>query len=191
MLAGKRAFRGESTADTISAILREDPPDLSTTSRGINPALERIVNHCLEKNPEERFHSASDLAFALEALSGSAPVSTQTMSAISAAPISSKLVKLMPWIVAGVMALAFLVTLPFAITSFRQTPARSNVIRATIPAPENTNYLPRNQFAISPDGSRLVFVARAADGKQFLWVGALGGPSARPLKATDGATYPF
>ena len=62
MLSGRRAFRGESTADTMSAILREDPPDLSETNKNINPALERVVNHCLEKNPEERFHSARDLA---------------------------------------------------------------------------------------------------------------------------------
>src|SRR2546425_3124971 len=191
MLSGRRAFHGESAAETMSAILKEDPPDLSSTNQNISPALERLVNHCLEKNPEERFHSASDLAFALEALSGSTSISTQTMSAISAAPISSKLVKLMPWIVAGVMALAFLVTLPFAITSFRQTPARSNVIRATIPAPETTNYLPRNQFAISPDGSRLVFVARAAGGKQLLLVRPLGALSSQPLKPAVRATHPF
>ena len=69
MLSGRRAFHGESAAEAMSAILREDPPDLSETNQRISPALERLVNHCLEKNPEERFHSASDLAFALEALS--------------------------------------------------------------------------------------------------------------------------
>ena len=69
MLAGRRAFRGESAADTMSAILREDPPDLSATNRDISPGLERIVHHCLEKDPERRFHSAHDLAFDLESLS--------------------------------------------------------------------------------------------------------------------------
>src|SRR5712691_5157199 len=71
MLSGARAFHGDSAADTMSAILKEDPPDLSATNRQIPPGLERIVRHCLEKNPEERFHSAHDLAFDLEALSGS------------------------------------------------------------------------------------------------------------------------
>src|SRR6185295_18834701 len=52
-----------------SAILREDPPDLAVTNASIPPGLERIVRHCLEKNPEQRFHSAHDLAFDLEALS--------------------------------------------------------------------------------------------------------------------------
>ena len=69
MLSGKRAFHGDSAADTMSAILKEDPPDLSVTNQNVSPGLERIVRHCLEKNPEQRFHSAHDLAFDLEALS--------------------------------------------------------------------------------------------------------------------------
>src|SRR5215468_7817699 len=74
MLAAKRAFHGDSAADTMSAILKEDPPDLSLTDQNISPGLERIVRHCLEKNPEQRFHSAHDLAFDLGTLSGlSAP----------------------------------------------------------------------------------------------------------------------
>src|SRR5262249_17617724 len=78
MLTGKRAFHGESAAETMSAILREDPPDLSQSNKSIAPALERVVRHCLEKSPEERFHSASDLAFAIEALSGATPTSLQS-----------------------------------------------------------------------------------------------------------------
>jgi serine/threonine protein kinase len=69
MLTGARAFRGETSADTISAILKEDLPDVSDVSRQIPPALGRIVRHCLEKTPEERFQSARDLAFDLEAVS--------------------------------------------------------------------------------------------------------------------------
>ena len=74
MLSGQRAFRGDSAAETMSAILREEPPDLSATNRNVSPGLERIVRHCLEKSPERRFHSAHDLAFDLEALSGSSPI---------------------------------------------------------------------------------------------------------------------
>src|SRR5713226_2145653 len=70
MLSGKRAFHGDSAADTMSAILTKEPLDLSETNRNIAPALERLVRHCLEKNPEERFHSAHDLAYDLAALSG-------------------------------------------------------------------------------------------------------------------------
>src|ERR1051326_5855755 len=69
MLSGKRAFHGETAGDTMSAILKEDPPDLSETGRNVPPGLDRIVNHCLEKSPAQRFQSASDVAFNLESLS--------------------------------------------------------------------------------------------------------------------------
>src|SRR5580700_6436064 len=84
MLSGKRAFHGETPADTMSSILKEDPADLSETNRNVSPALERIVQHCLEKNPEARFHSASDIAFDLEHLSGISST-TVKMPQVSAA----------------------------------------------------------------------------------------------------------
>jgi hypothetical protein len=68
MIAGKRAFHGETSADTMSAILKEETPELSETARNVPAGLERIVRHCLEKNPSQRFHSAGDLAFDLESL---------------------------------------------------------------------------------------------------------------------------
>jgi eukaryotic-like serine/threonine-protein kinase len=71
MLAGKRAFRKPTMAETLTAILREDPPAISQIGPGTPPALQRIVQRCLEKNPEQRFQSASDLAFALDSVSES------------------------------------------------------------------------------------------------------------------------
>ena len=70
MLTGQRAFRRDTAAETMTAILREDPPDLPQPQAAQAPALDRIIRHCLEKNPAERFQSARDVAFALEALSG-------------------------------------------------------------------------------------------------------------------------
>ncbi len=69
MLSGQRAFRRDTAAETMTAILKEEPPELTEINRNISPALERIVRHCLEKNPDQRFQSARDLAFNLEALS--------------------------------------------------------------------------------------------------------------------------
>jgi len=69
MLSGRQAFRRETAADTTSAILREDPAELTQSSAGAGAELNRIVRHCLEKNPAERFQSARDLAFNLEAIS--------------------------------------------------------------------------------------------------------------------------
>jgi Tol biopolymer transport system component len=76
MLSGQRAFHGNSTAEIMVSILKEDPPDLSLSNQNVSPGLERLVRHCLEKNPERRFQSARDLAYDLETLttaSGSAP----------------------------------------------------------------------------------------------------------------------
>ena len=68
MLSGRRAFEGESPADTISAILNRDPPEIAAASaEPVPPGLERVIRHCLEKDPDERFQTARDVAFALEA----------------------------------------------------------------------------------------------------------------------------
>jgi Tol biopolymer transport system component len=75
MISGKRAFHGETSADTMSAILKEEVPELSETARNVPPGLDRIVRHCLEKNPSQRFHSAGDLAFDLEALTDTSATS--------------------------------------------------------------------------------------------------------------------
>lgn len=83
MLSGRRAFRGESPADTMSAILREDPADLTTLGKDIPLVFERIVRHCLEKSPGERFRSAHDLAFQLEAISGSSAVNALPPEAVA------------------------------------------------------------------------------------------------------------
>ncbi len=102
MISGKRAFRGDTTADTISSILKEEPPDLSVAGRDVPPMLERIVHHCLEKDPAARFQSASDIAFALEALSSissSAAGATAAMSTSAiATPTSRK-----PWLVPALL----------------------------------------------------------------------------------------
>jgi len=77
MLTGQRAFKGRSAVETLNAILKEDPPQMTAAANApLPPALERIVYHCLEKQPAERFQSAHDLAFDIEALStpsGSSP----------------------------------------------------------------------------------------------------------------------
>jgi eukaryotic-like serine/threonine-protein kinase len=94
MLSGKRAFHGDTAADTMSSILKEDPPELNETNRNVSPALERIVHHCLEKSPESRFHSASDIAFDLEHLSGISGTSARISTVAVKQPRSKLLVAL-------------------------------------------------------------------------------------------------
>jgi len=71
MLTGRQAFRADSAVETMSAILKADPPRMADHVTELPPALERIVLHCLEKSPDERFQSARDIAFDLESISGS------------------------------------------------------------------------------------------------------------------------
>src|SRR5215469_16845162 len=75
MLSGNRAFRRDTSAETMTAVLKDDPPELTDPQRPVSPALDRIVRRCLEKSPEQRFQSAKDLAFAMEALSGTSHTS--------------------------------------------------------------------------------------------------------------------
>src|SRR6202521_1467571 len=86
MLTGKRAFKRDTSAETMTAILREEPPEVNSTGWQGPLGLQRILGRCLEKNVERRFQSASDLAFAIESLSGTSS-STAAASATSATAI--------------------------------------------------------------------------------------------------------
>ena len=103
MLSGQRAFKGESSIETMNAILKDDPPELETEKLKVSPAVERVVRHCLEKNPEQRFRSAHDVAFALRNVSQS----SQSSIAIPGAPKARQMGALKPMLfAAGLLALA-------------------------------------------------------------------------------------
>ena len=106
MLSGQRAFQGETTADTIDAILNHDPTPLTETNPTVPPAIERVVQRCLEKNADERFHSVRDVAFALEAISD-VPGSRTSGRAVSSAgrsPATGR--RYAVWGVAALLALS-------------------------------------------------------------------------------------
>src|SRR5262249_41760023 len=113
MLSGRRAFPGESAAESMSAILREDPPALSEINRNLTPALERVVRHCLEKRPGERFQSGHDLAFALEALTESSGSASTQHAALAPAMRRERL-----WI--AVIAALLIATVVLGILVFRR-----------------------------------------------------------------------
>jgi len=85
MVSGKRAFRRDTAPETMTAILKEDPAEIPETGRPVSPGLERIIRRCLEKQPEQRFQSAKDLAFALEALTGTTTTKTGANAIVPAA----------------------------------------------------------------------------------------------------------
>ncbi len=102
MLSGQRAFHGDSSVETMNAILKEDPPEFEGETLRVSPAVERIVRRCLEKDPGQRFQSAKDLMFSIEAISGSA----QSSSAVVASPAIGSGRKWMPLAVGLVAAMA-------------------------------------------------------------------------------------
>jgi len=101
-LTGRRAFLGDTEVDTITAVLREDPPEIDLQQAGIPASFEQIVRHCLEKDPEQRFQFARDLGFALQT------VSTPT-EVRAANPRSTDFqAKVLPWALAGLFLVALL-----------------------------------------------------------------------------------
>jgi eukaryotic-like serine/threonine-protein kinase len=148
MLSAKRAFHGETPADTMSAILKEDPPQFSETGRNVPPGLERIVNHCLEKNPAQRFQSASDVAFNLEALS---EVTTASKAGLTPVAIPAERNWLRPVIFAVLLVAACAATYFFA--SRRHAASPISFHRLT--------YRRGSIFAarFSPDGQTIIYGA--------------------------------
>lgn len=186
MLSGQRAFRRDTAVETLNAILKEEPPELTTANRGIPPGVERVVWHCLEKSPERRFQSATDVAFALEALSGVATRSTeQTLVTASARPRWITKERLV-W--ASICVLLLAATLLFGYWARRQT-TNTRAVRLALATPPEAS-LP-SRVTVAPDGQRVVFVANTADGKRVLWVRPLDSLTAQPLAGTEGAVSPF
>ena len=190
MLSGQRAFRGASAIEVMNAILKEEPAELRETNAKISPQVEKIVRRCLEKKPERRFQTASDLGFALEALS-SPSGSRLEMSALPAVvenvgASSLRNRERLAWLVAVALLLGML---GFAWAYFTRQPITSDarVMRYSILPPEKSSF---DQIAVSPDGRHLAFTA-ATGGKLQLLAQALDSTEARAFAGTQGATFPF
>jgi len=172
MLCGQRAFRGETAADTITAILTKEPPDLSQTNREIQPGLDRIVRHCLEKNPEERFESARDLAFDLEALSTISTPATAT--GVRAPLVSPK----RPW---GLLALAAFVGAAIAAPFVYSAGKKAGFVQ-----PPSFRQLTFSRGEVggalfAPDGQTIIYTA-SWEGKPFeIFINRPESPESRPF----------
>jgi Tol biopolymer transport system component len=169
MLSGRRAFGGDSAADTMSAILKEDPPDLTSTNKNVSPGLERVVRHCLAKNPEERFHSAHDVGFALDALTGgSGPLP------LEAAP---EVRRSRPWAIPALVILT-IAAIAAAASAFlaRRAPAEPPVFRQLT---FRRGLIGSARF--TPDGHGVVYSASFEGRPQELYQARIGLTESQPL----------
>jgi eukaryotic-like serine/threonine-protein kinase len=176
MLSGKRAFRRETTAETMTAVLKEDPPELTDPGHVVAPAIDRIVRRCLEKNPEQRFQSAKDLSFALSALSG---------SDTSAARIAAIPRRIPAYLWISILAAAALATAVTWFTAHRSEPAKR--MEFSIAVGSEVSHM-----ALSADGSTLAFVSPDENsGLPTIYLQHVGSPTATILPGSEGASYPF
>jgi eukaryotic-like serine/threonine-protein kinase len=149
-LAGQRAFQRDTAADTMTAILKEDPPELAAVRPDVSPALDRIVRHAVEKNPVERFQTARDVAFALGALSASGTAAQPTVDGTRRSWMKIAGAVLAAAVLLGAGAIAGGALAPAAeITDFAQRTFDSNIVVT-------------GRFM--PDGKTIVYTARMSDG---------------------------
>ena len=201
MLTGRRAFEGQTRAQLLGAILKDDPPPVSRLQPLAPKPLDRIVGTCLAKEPDDRWQTARDLMRELkwtaEAGAASAPIVDAALHP-AAGPDRSRAA----WAVAGILGAALLAASVIIWRHAHEMPTASDVVQFTVPAPENTQFggppaggtgqVP--QAAISPDGRTIAFVAGGNQvGSQGyrLWIRPIGAVAARVLLGTEGSAFPF
>ncbi len=171
MLSGRRAFLRDSSVETMSAILREEPPDFATLGSRLPPPLEQVLRRCLEKRPEERFQSARDLAFALRAA-----IAGSTSSAVAPRVAGDGRSALRRPLLVALLALAGLLA-GWGIG--RQTAPRGEAPEALRPTFRQLTKLPGGEGApsLAPDGSAIVY-ERAVAGQRDLFLQRVDGQTA-------------
>ncbi len=170
MISGRRAFQRESQPETMTAILREDPEDLATLADSVPPGLIRIVDHCLEKNPEQRFQSARDLAFHLQQMTDDSGRSAIT-EAGGRGPLSR-------WWPLAVATLLGLVIGLFAGRALAPKPsAAAGESRGVATAVRPITFSGKDLTpSVSPDGKMIAF-SSSRDGKPRIWIKQIRGGS--------------
>lgn len=176
MLSGERPFKRDTSAEVMTAILKDDPPEIpSSATRAIPPGIERIMRRCLEKDPEQRFQSARDLAFALEAMSG---VGSTSLQQSIAARTKNLVISRNAALAGGVAALALLAIALYTIAkSGRSVPLEYLQLTAS------RGYIRMARF--SPDGQSIVFGGMWNGSPMKLWTQRIDASGFSPLASPD------
>ncbi len=184
MVTGKRAFDGKTRVSVVASIIGTEPPPMSSLQPVTPRALERLVQGCLAKDPEERYQSMWDVLIDLRGISeGRVDEPAKTVGKLG----------WLPWAVAGL----FLIAAAVGFVHFREAPEAAPLIRTFIPAPDKAQFdsygglAATAPVALSPDGQRMTYGVRTADGKSQLWLRSLDALTAQPLGGTEDATHPF
>jgi serine/threonine protein kinase len=184
MLSGKRPFSGATQASLIASILKDQPPPLRETEPLVSAPLERVVQTCLEKDPDKRWQSAREVKHALEWIQDQAPVGPSLGVAKSQSmALHHKTSWLWPAI-SSALAIALGVT---AWMLWPKPPPPAHVVRFQIKLPEGVTFT--QYVSLSPDGSKLVINATGDQGP--LWIRDLATLEWRRLEGTEGAASPF
>jgi eukaryotic-like serine/threonine-protein kinase len=170
VLTGRQAFGRDTAAETMTAILREDPPEFIDSRADLSPSLDRIVRHCLEKSREERFQNARDIAFALQALSGS----SASVPAITPLPRKRRWIPALTLVAIAAILLAGGVSLGRTL-SFPTREATPSFERKTFGALSISN------ARYGPDGQTVVFSAALEGNAPELFVSRAGSVAPQPL----------
>jgi serine/threonine protein kinase/Tol biopolymer transport system component len=186
MIGGSRAFDAASQAELVAAILEHEPEPLSTRVPSVPPALERLVTTCLAKDPDERWQTAKDLLRELRWVRDD--WDRRISSSESGRTVSRRGVA-----VAATIAVVATVATVLGVVSLTRQPGQPKArISFSVYPPAGTRF-PRGaaEMAVSPDGSRLVFVALSRDGRRKLWVRRFEAVDSRSIDGSEDAQDPF
>ncbi|MBI3471362.1 MAG: serine/threonine-protein kinase, partial [Candidatus Solibacter usitatus] len=188
MLAGKRAFAGESAADILASVLKLDP-DWGALPGAVPASIHKLVRQCLRKDRKQRLQAIGDARIAIEEALAGAPPGAPQGEEVPAPPTASRR-SILPWAAAaGVLAI---VAAMGWWTAWRITrPVDRPLLRLSVDLGPDAVAADRITAAISPDGTRLVFLARGSDGKTQLATRLLDQPQATLLAGTADAAAPF
>ena len=173
LIAGKRPFTGANQANVLASILKDQPRPLLESQPLTPPALERVVQTCLEKDPDKRWQSAREIKHALE-WSG---------NSLTSGPVTSR--KKFPIWQTAATVLGLAAAGALAYTYLRPAAAPAETVRLQVPLPKDTAFSVSGRFAISPDGKRLVFSAIDKDNVARLWLRSLDSVEAKPIEGTE------
>jgi Tol biopolymer transport system component len=180
MVTGKRAFEGKSQLSVASAILEKEPVPIST-AKPLSPlALDHAVKKCLEKLPDDRWQSASDLASELKWIAETGSLAEEAVSL----PIGRGLLERVGWVLAATFFL-LLIAAGLVLWNARNEHRSQMYFHTSVP-------FAANDLALSSDGHTLAMVAYSAEANNYVvWIYEIGGRRTSSLGGTQGASYPF